>query len=81
LTCAQFGANTGARTRGGPRAATAGVAIRMDRRPIRLVILSSFMNPKLAAVAGPKLGTVIPLDETRTEVGRDAANGLCLPSR
>jgi len=39
------------------------------------------MNPKLAAVSGPKLGTVIPLDETRTDVGRDAANRLCLASR
>ncbi len=39
------------------------------------------MNPKLAAVAGPKLGSVIPLDEARTDVGRDAANRLCLASR
>jgi len=38
------------------------------------------MNPKLAAVAGPKLGVVIPLDETRISVGRDATNRLCLAS-
>ena len=38
------------------------------------------MNPKLAAVAGPKLGMVIALDETRTSVGRDATNSLCLAS-
>ena len=38
------------------------------------------MNPKLAAVAGPKLGMVMALDETRTSVGRDATNRLCLAS-
>ena len=38
------------------------------------------MDPKLAAVAGPKLGTVIALDQTRTGVGRDATNQLCIAS-
>src|SRR5947209_2755174 len=66
------------------RAAVAGAggadSIRMDRPAIRLGILSAPMNPKLAAVAGPKLGAVIPLEEDRTSVGRDATNRLCLAS-
>ena len=38
------------------------------------------MEPKLAAVAGPRQGTVISLDAARTHVGRDATNELCLQS-
>jgi Nif-specific regulatory protein len=38
------------------------------------------MEPKLAAVAGPRQGTVITLGAARTNVGRDATNELCLPS-
>jgi pSer/pThr/pTyr-binding forkhead associated (FHA) protein len=37
------------------------------------------MNPRLAAVAGPKQGTMIPLDEARTSVGRDPGNQIRLP--
>src|SRR2546427_6025558 len=73
---------TKARRVDGPGAATPGRenTIRTDRPAIRLGILSTPMNPKLAAVAGPKLGTVIPLDETRISVGRDATNQLCIAS-
>src|SRR6266581_35148 len=38
------------------------------------------MNPKLAAVAGPRQGTVIPLGEERQSVGRDASNQISLAS-
>jgi Nif-specific regulatory protein len=38
------------------------------------------MNPKLAAVAGPRQGSVIPLGEARLSVGRDAGNEVCLAS-
>ena len=38
------------------------------------------MNPKLAAVAGPREGSVIPLGEERLNVGRDATNQICLAS-
>ncbi len=38
------------------------------------------MEPKLAAVAGPRQGTVISLGAVRTSVGRDATNELCLES-
>jgi len=34
------------------------------------------MNPKLSAVAGPQQGTVIPLDEARTSIGRDPGNQI-----
>src|SRR5437867_9768270 len=55
-------------------------AIRSDRRTIRLGIILGYMEPKLAAVAGPRQGTVISLDAARTHVGRDATNELCLQS-
>src|SRR5439155_555635 len=55
-------------------------AIRSDRRTIRLGIICEIMEPKLAAVAGPRQGTVISLEAARTGVGRDAANELCLQS-
>src|SRR5262245_45980628 len=38
------------------------------------------MNPKLAAVAGPRQGAVIPLGEERLNVGRDSSNEICLAS-
>ena len=38
------------------------------------------MNPKLAAVAGPRQGNVIPLGEERLSVGRDTSNQICLAS-
>ena len=38
------------------------------------------MEPKLAAVAGPRQGTVISLGAVRTGVGRDATNEVCLQS-
>ena len=38
------------------------------------------MEPKLAAVAGPRQGTVISLGAVRTGVGRDATNEICLQS-
>jgi len=38
------------------------------------------MEPKLAAVAGPRQGTVISLRAVRTGVGRDATNEVCLQS-
>ena len=43
-------------------------------------IISLRMEPKLAAVAGPRQGTVISLGEARTHVGRDTTNELCLQS-
>src|SRR5262249_51242295 len=49
-------------------------------RAIRLGIISLRMEPKLAAVAGPRQGTVISLGEARTHVGRDTTNELCLQS-
>src|SRR3989454_2370839 len=54
--------------------------IRKDRSAIRLGILSGYMNPKLAAVAGPRQGSVIPLGEERLNVGRDSSNQICLAS-
>jgi Nif-specific regulatory protein len=36
------------------------------------------MNPKLSAVAGPKQGAVIPLDEAQTAIGRDPGNRIRL---
>src|SRR5262245_58655221 len=38
------------------------------------------MDPKLAAVAGPRQGAVIPLGEERLNVGRDSSNEICLAS-
>src|SRR5262245_38625811 len=38
------------------------------------------MEPKLAAVAGPQQGLVLPLEEARIAIGRDPANEVCLPS-
>jgi transcriptional regulator with GAF, ATPase, and Fis domain len=36
------------------------------------------MNPKLAAIAGPRQGNVTPLGEERLSVGRDSGNQICL---
>jgi Nif-specific regulatory protein len=38
------------------------------------------MDPKFAAVVGPRQGSVIPLGKGRTSVGRDATNEICLQS-
>src|SRR2546426_56320 len=54
--------------------------IQKDRSAIRLGILSAYMNPKLAAVAGPRQGNVIPLGEEPLSVGRDTSNQICLAS-
>src|SRR2546425_13130116 len=54
--------------------------IQKDRSAIRLGILSAYMNPKLAAVAGPRQGNVIPLGEARLCVGRDTSNQICFAS-
>src|SRR5207247_1050242 len=62
------------------RDGVAQATIQKDRSAIRLGILSAYMNPKLAAVAGPRQGNVIPLGEERLSVGRDASNQICLAS-
>src|SRR5438093_5254451 len=62
------------------RDGVAQATIQKDRSAIRLDILSAYMNPKLAAVAGPRKGNVIPLGEERLSVGRDTSNQICLAS-